>query len=608
MNRPVQAGGALTAPSTLFLVQATLWIVGLFGVLRLPWVNDHIVGGLIAFQMTLLGWYGTAPDAAIVVAPSCSGADVAALCLGVTLAYPVAWRRRLWGAAIGGAIVFGVNIVRIATLSASAAFPSTFNLLHFYIWPGALALLVVGYVFAWIRWNARRDLFESAAWSRFCRLMLAGFVLYAATAPWALASASLARVGVWTARSAATVLTALGAPAQTLDRTLITARGGFTVTQECLFTPMIPLVLAALLSLPMPRARRWMWIALTPAFFFVLAVARVLALALPAFIVDRPLLLVHGFYQLVAAVILIGAAAYYAKQRDTDSHQGALSRAMLALAIAVAVGILAGAVWRTGVEAAARAVLSLLRVNVGPLVPAGDQQGALALLPPYQLALTFGLWVALTGGRHRRTLAWGLAALALSQTAFIVLTAAILAEWGRAMHALAIRGWAVAVPSALALVWTLRQRANDGRRFRRGGADDEAAIALPPDVADRYAAGIEYVVDARGCDPALLRSIDQLQRLSNDVVQTLSLRTVAPPIWHRRAADGGVAGMVLLSESHFSIHTYPDAGLAVINLHCCRPRADWPWEPRLTASLGAGRVVVRVFPRGRSRELDEAIP
>ena len=311
MTRPAQPGGALHAPSTLFLVQATLWIVGLFALLRLPWVTDHIVGTLIVFQTTVLGWYGTAPGPAVAVVPSCSGADVAALCLGVTLAYPVTWSRRLIGAAVGGALVFGVNIVRIATLSAAAASPSAFSLLHYYVWPGALALLVVGYVLAWIRWNARRDLIESAPWGRFCRLTLGGLVIYAASAPWALASPLLARAGAWTAWSAATALTVLGAPAQAFDTRIVTPRGGFVVTQECLFTPIIPLFFAAVLAMPMPRARRWTWIALAPVVFFALAVVRVLTLALPPFVVDRPLLLVHGFYQLVAAAALVTVAASY---------------------------------------------------------------------------------------------------------------------------------------------------------------------------------------------------------------------------------------------------------------------------------------------------------
>src|SRR5262245_9742009 len=91
----LQPAGAMSAPTTAFLVQATLWIVGLFALLRLRWVADYVLGGLIDFQMTVLSWQGTALGARLVVAPSCGGADVSARCLGVTLAYPVTWPRRV---------------------------------------------------------------------------------------------------------------------------------------------------------------------------------------------------------------------------------------------------------------------------------------------------------------------------------------------------------------------------------------------------------------------------------------------------------------------------------------------------------------------------------
>jgi len=304
-------------------------------------------------------------------------------------------------------------------------------------------------------------------------------------------------------------------------------------------------------------------------------------------VIDRPLLLVHGFYQLVAAAALLAAAASYASRHDESAPRtGAWPRALLAFAAAVAAGVLAGAPWRAAIDG----VLGLLHVDVAALVPADDQQGAFALLPAYQLALTAGLWVALTGGRRPRTLAWWIGALASSQLLFVVALAGVHGWFGVAAHALVIRGWAVAVPSALALAWTLRTRTQSDRD-----------LAMSGDAADRYAAGIEYVVDARGCDPALLQSIDRLQRISADVVRALALRTVAPPLWHRRPEDSGVAGLLLLSESHLSIHTYPDAGLAVINLYCCRRQADWPWESGLATALGAGRVSVRSFPRGHER-------
>jgi S-adenosylmethionine decarboxylase len=110
--------------------------------------------------------------------------------------------------------------------------------------------------------------------------------------------------------------------------------------------------------------------------------------------------------------------------------------------------------------------------------------------------------------------------------------------------------------------------------------------------------GTEYVVDARGCDVEALRSPERLQRLFADVLADLDLHAVSPPTWHVFPGEGGVTGVVLLSESHLTIHTYPEARLAAINLYCCRPSAEWAWEDRLRVLLGADDVDVRTLPRG----------
>ncbi len=70
------------------------------------------------------------------------------------------------------------------------------------------------------------------------------------------------------------------------------------------------------------------------------------------------------------------------------------------------------------------------------------------------------------------------------------------------------------------------------------------------------------------------------------------------PLWRIFPGEGGVTGLLLLSESHLACHTFPERGFASFNLYCCRPRDEWPWEERLEEALRARRVVVRSLPRG----------
>jgi len=109
--------------------------------------------------------------------------------------------------------------------------------------------------------------------------------------------------------------------------------------------------------------------------------------------------------------------------------------------------------------------------------------------------------------------------------------------------------------------------------------------------------GTEWLVDANGCDPEALRSLELLQTVFQRAISELNLQVVGEIVWHRFPSPGGVTGMALLSESHLACHTYPEHGLATINLYCCRARPEWPWAAQLHELLGAREVNVRAINR-----------
>ena len=110
--------------------------------------------------------------------------------------------------------------------------------------------------------------------------------------------------------------------------------------------------------------------------------------------------------------------------------------------------------------------------------------------------------------------------------------------------------------------------------------------------------GTEWLVDAEGCSAELLRDIEAARSVCEEVISDLSLRVVGEPVWHQFPQPGGVTGLYLLTESHLACHTFPETGLAMFNLYCCRPRPRFAWEERLRTLLGASRVNVRTAARG----------
>lgn len=110
-------------------------------------------------------------------------------------------------------------------------------------------------------------------------------------------------------------------------------------------------------------------------------------------------------------------------------------------------------------------------------------------------------------------------------------------------------------------------------------------------------AGLEWIIDAHGCDPAALRDRDRLQALFAHLIDELDLTPVAAPVWHAFPAPGGVTGFVMLAESHLACHTFPEFGSICLNVFCCRPRPDWDAKRMLSTLLGAQDVEVRRLSR-----------
>ncbi|MDB4942116.1 MAG: S-adenosylmethionine decarboxylase [Labilithrix sp.] len=110
--------------------------------------------------------------------------------------------------------------------------------------------------------------------------------------------------------------------------------------------------------------------------------------------------------------------------------------------------------------------------------------------------------------------------------------------------------------------------------------------------------GTEWLVDAHGCSADALRDVAGVRALLESILGRLDLRVIGEGVWHKFGGEGGVTGVYLLTESHLTIHTYPEHRVATLNLYCCRPRPDFPWATELARALGAAEVVVRVTERG----------
>ncbi len=114
--------------------------------------------------------------------------------------------------------------------------------------------------------------------------------------------------------------------------------------------------------------------------------------------------------------------------------------------------------------------------------------------------------------------------------------------------------------------------------------------------------GREWVIEAYGCNARSLAHLESLQTLFQTLVDGMDLHPVQPALWHQfppAAPDlgGGITGMLLLSESHLTCHSFPEFASICINLFCCRPRPEYDFKTVLESQLGAATVTVRKLER-----------
>lgn len=110
--------------------------------------------------------------------------------------------------------------------------------------------------------------------------------------------------------------------------------------------------------------------------------------------------------------------------------------------------------------------------------------------------------------------------------------------------------------------------------------------------------GVEWLVEAAGCPPELLRERKRVEQTCGQIIAELDLHVVGTGQVQQFPDPGGITALYLLTESHLACHTYPEHGIATFNLYCCRVRPTWDWEIRLAECLGASQVTVRRLLRG----------
>ncbi len=79
--------------------------------------------------------------------------------------------------------------------------------------------------------------------------------------------------------------------------------------------------------------------------------------------------------------------------------------------------------------------------------------------------------------------------------------------------------------------------------------------------------GKHYLIDLRDCDPEIIKSVDPTREIVLRAAKECGA-TILDDHFHQFHPIG-VSGVVLIAESHISVHTWPESGFAAVDIFTC---------------------------------------
>lgn len=115
------------------------------------------------------------------------------------------------------------------------------------------------------------------------------------------------------------------------------------------------------------------------------------------------------------------------------------------------------------------------------------------------------------------------------------------------------------------------------------------------------ALGRHILCEAYGCDPEVLNDRKMVEKIM--VEAALECGAEVREVAFHQFSPQGVSGVVVISESHLAIHTWPELGYAAIDVFTCGERVD-PWDAcnYLIANFKAESTKTTEIERGLSHQ------
>jgi len=117
--------------------------------------------------------------------------------------------------------------------------------------------------------------------------------------------------------------------------------------------------------------------------------------------------------------------------------------------------------------------------------------------------------------------------------------------------------------------------------------------------------GIHIIADLYGCNIEKLMRINDIKRIMEDAVKEAGLTKIKSHF--HQFKPWGITGFILLSESHLSIHTWPEYGYVSLDIYGCGPeKSSFYAYNKILHFFKPRKVFKNVFVRGDINEASRA--
>ncbi len=109
--------------------------------------------------------------------------------------------------------------------------------------------------------------------------------------------------------------------------------------------------------------------------------------------------------------------------------------------------------------------------------------------------------------------------------------------------------------------------------------------------------GLHILADIYGVDPARIDRVEDIKDLLETAVKVADLTKISSHYYQFQ--PHGATGIILLAESHISIHTWPEHGIATVDVYTCGdPSKAYRAMDYIISTLEPTRVDKQIHERG----------